>query len=596
MRAAQAYATILRYAVRGRGTFVALVALIAAGTAVPVGSARAAGELVEALARGRVGTSVAPTFAVLAGFLVVAEVLPRAVAVMSHALQIRLDDAAKTEMVDSLVAGAGIEHLEGAEDRNKIFTALAGTNGVTVGGAATVALNNLLLLGQGALLLGEIIRISDVRVSAAVIAATVGARIVNSKLATRLNDDWRQVMPLLRRYGYFQRIATEPGPAVREGRVLGLGDPLTEKRLSAADTAYATLWRGRRQRLPLGIGIHALQAVAVAFVIFAIAGGANEGPGNITTVVLAMAGVFTALAPVGGDGQILAGSRSVADCDALIAAGSRRHESDLRSEKETGGLRTSPGDDLVFDEVSFTYPNAERSAVGDVSFRFRLGDSLAIVGTNGAGKSTVIKLLSRLYTPSAGRILWGGVDACATSTQAWRENLTVVFQDVPQYPITIRQFLDLRGESPDEDVHDVLMQVDLAERLLHLPLGLEAVVGRQFPGGVVLSAGEFQRLALARAFLRARVRPCILVLDEPAAHLDPEAERSLVEAVAARPPGLGLIITSHRFTTLRSIDDIVVMDRGSVIDRGSHDDLIRRCRLYTEMYQSQSELYQGRTT
>jgi ATP-binding cassette, subfamily B, bacterial len=257
-------------------------------------------------------------------------------------------------------------------------------------------------------------------------------------------------------------------------------------------------------------------------------------------------------------------------------------------------------DGIRFDHVSFAYPGTDRLVLRDVSLHLRAGSVVAIVGENGAGKSTLVKLLCKLYAPTSGRILIDGVDLARMPADEWRDRLAGAFQDFFRFELLARQSVGL-GDVPRVDDEPAVRAavdragaVDVVERLSD---GLDTQLGPTWPGGVEVSFGQWQKLALARGFMREQ--PLVLVLDEPTAALDAETEHALFERYAAGlreagdhdPNGRISILVSHRFSTVRMADYIVVLDGARVVETGSHEELIAVGGTYAELYQIQAAAY-----
>jgi ATP-binding cassette subfamily B protein len=247
--------------------------------------------------------------------------------------------------------------------------------------------------------------------------------------------------------------------------------------------------------------------------------------------------------------------------------------------------------------VTFRYPGTERDVLQDVDLELPAGTVIAVVGENGAGKTTLVKLLCRFYEPSAGRITIDGADLSRIPAEAWRGRIGGAFQDFMQYEFKALRTVGLGDLPRAEEVAAVETAVtrggatDVVDRL---PSGLETQLGPTWPGGVELSFGQWQKLALARGFMRDE--PLLLVLDEPTAALDAETEHALFERFAAESragTGAGRItvLVSHRFSTVRMADLIVVLDGARVVESGSHDELMRRGGLYSELYGIQARGY-----
>jgi ATP-binding cassette subfamily B protein len=250
---------------------------------------------------------------------------------------------------------------------------------------------------------------------------------------------------------------------------------------------------------------------------------------------------------------------------------------------------------IVFEDVCFRYPGTKTDVLSGVTLWMPPGSVVAVVGENGAGKSTLVKLLSRMYEPTSGRITVDGVDLSSIDIDQWRSRLSAAFQDSCRFEFLVGETVGLGDVDKMDDAYQVLVSCERAGAggiLEGTPTGLNSQLGRRFEG-VELSGGQWQRLALARAGMR---EPLLLLLDEPTANLDAEAEFALFEAIArstrrARARGAVTVLVSHRFSTVRMADLIVVVDGGKVVESGSHEELMARGGLYAELFTLQSAAY-----
>jgi ATP-binding cassette subfamily B protein len=273
--------------------------------------------------------------------------------------------------------------------------------------------------------------------------------------------------------------------------------------------------------------------------------------------------------------------------------------SHLRSEGTDIPVRPSDGDhsfaSLTVENVSFQYPGTEDPILRGVSLEVGRGEVVALVGENGSGKTTLVKLILQLYRPDEGRILWDGVDARELDSEEIRSRLTVIFQDFIQYHLTVRDNI-LLGRS---DIRaDPVFIKEAAERagahafISRLKEGYETRLGREFYGGHELSVGQWQRLALARAFFRAGG---FIVLDEPTASLDPKAEHALFSQIRSLTKGRSVLLVSHRFSSVRMADRIYVLQDGRIAESGTHNELMTMGGHYAELFSLQASAYLGET-
>jgi ABC-type multidrug transport system fused ATPase/permease subunit len=251
-----------------------------------------------------------------------------------------------------------------------------------------------------------------------------------------------------------------------------------------------------------------------------------------------------------------------------------------------------PGDGLRFENVSFTYPGSDSPALEGVSFHLPPGQKLALVGENGSGKTTLIKLLARLYTPSTGRILLDGTDLEEWDAEALRKRVGVIFQDFVRYQFIVGENIGVGDESAFEDAErwERAAGKGMAAPFIdELPQRYDTQLGRWFRGGRELSLGQWQKVALSRAFVREDAD--ILVLDEPTASMDADAEIKIFDRFREMTRDQMAILISHRFSTVRMADRIVVLAHGKVIEDGSHEDLMEEDGHYARLFLLQAAGY-----
>lgn len=252
-----------------------------------------------------------------------------------------------------------------------------------------------------------------------------------------------------------------------------------------------------------------------------------------------------------------------------------------------------PKDGIRFEHVSFTYPDAEQPALNDISLHIRPGESLAIVGDNGSGKTTLIKLLTRLYAPNSGRILLDGTDLQEWDESTLRQRIGVIFQDFARYQLLLGENIgagDVHHFDDEAQWHKAAEQ-GMADAIIQsMPAGYRTQLGKWFKDGRELSGGQWQKIALSRAFMRSRAD--ILVLDEPTAAMDAGAEAQIFEHFQTLTRDRIAVLISHRFSTVRMADQIVVIRDGRIIERGNHADLMQLNGHYAHLFSLQARGYQ----
>ncbi len=246
---------------------------------------------------------------------------------------------------------------------------------------------------------------------------------------------------------------------------------------------------------------------------------------------------------------------------------------------------------FVFENVSFRYANSERWAVRNLSFHLKAGEKMALVGENGAGKTTVVKLLARLYEPTEGRILLDGTDLREHSLLDLRKAVGVIFQDFVRYQMNVAENIAVGHieRLPDQDRITDSAQKSLADAVIEkLPKGYAQVLGKRFMDGVELSGGEWQKVALARAYMRDAQ---LVILDEPTAALDARAEHEVFLRFSQLIEGKTAVLISHRFSTVRMADRILFLENGQMKELGSHEELLAQNGKYAELFRLQARGY-----
>jgi ATP-binding cassette, subfamily B, bacterial len=388
-------------------------------------------------------------------------------------------------------------------------------------------------------------------------------------------------------------IATTASPG-KEVRVAGIGDRLAAWRRAAWQRGHAPVSAARwRSAVWHTLAWALFGAAYVGAVVFVSSG--LRAPASDVLLVLAAGSRLSAY--VGGTvgelgflrGFWIYGSRRLAWLEDYAASLVR--SADLPVPAALGrGIR--------LERVSFAYPGTSRLVLDDVSLSLNAGSVVAVVGENGAGKTTLVKLLAKMYEPTSGSIFVDEVPLARVRADEWRSRLAGAFQDFFRFEFRARQTIGLGDVPRLDDEPAVLTAVERAgasDVVSRLTSGLDTQLGPTWPDGVDVSFGQWQKLALARGFMRDG--PLLLVLDEPTAALDAETEHALFEryAAAARPTQSSriTILVSHRFSTVRMADTIVVMNGARVVEVGTHEELIARRGQYAELYNIQAAAYRS---
>ncbi|MBD2027934.1 ABC transporter ATP-binding protein [Leptolyngbya sp. FACHB-711] len=267
-------------------------------------------------------------------------------------------------------------------------------------------------------------------------------------------------------------------------------------------------------------------------------------------------------------------------------------EEDVPPQTGTVTEGSLPGDGIRFEQVSFRYPDSSRWAVRDISFHLQPGEKLAIVGQNGSGKTTLIKLLTRLYTPDSGRILLDGIDLREWDLEVLQRRIGVIFQNFVRYQFTVGENVGAGDVTQFENQQrwEISAEKGTARSFIdHLPQGFYTRLGRWFKGGQELSGGQWQKIALSRAFMRSGAD--LLVLDEPTSAMDAEAEAEIFDRFREMTENQMAILISHRFSTVRMADQILVMEQGEILEHGTHEELLAQGRRYARLFSLQAAGY-----
>ena len=427
-----------------------------------------------------------------------------------------------------------------------------------------------------------------------ILSATVVPELLfRGRINGRLYVMWNTQAPIQRLCYYLSSLLVER-VAAKEIRLFGLGASLLER----YRRARVDLYRQERRILGVevrGLGLLGLLSVAgtVAIWIWAAA-DAVTGALALGTLVLVFQSADKARAQLQdaarGAGMLV---------ESRLHAQSYFDFIDLDPGDYAGSLRpagrvaapSSVTRGIELTDVSFEYPGTERPVLRNLDLRLRAGERVAIVGENGAGKTTLVKLLTRLYDPTAGKIELDGVDYRDYDTGGLRKLFGVAFQDHVEFHLTAREnvgFGDIERLDGTEAIMDAVRSAAAQEMVEQLPSGLDTMLGRTLGEGTDLSGGQWQKLALARAFFRGGA---VLILDEPTAALDARAEHELFDHILAESRGRTTIIISHRFSTVRSADRILVLHEGEIVEDGDHAGLMERNGRYAEMFRLQASRY-----
>ncbi|HVL07336.1 MAG TPA: ABC transporter ATP-binding protein [Acidimicrobiales bacterium] len=392
-------------------------------------------------------------------------------------------------------------------------------------------------------------------------------------------------------------VVTTPGPA-KEARVFNLSAHLVDRHRHIWAEVTDTNARAQlRAGMVRALGWSTFAAGYVAAIVLAVSQAAKgrATPGDVLLVVALASDVsgqvsraVSLASETSGTMQAIGRLLWLNDYD---AAARRFHD-------QPASVPDRLVDGIAFHDVGFRYPGTDVDVLAGVNLQFPAGCVVAVVGENGAGKTTLVKLLSRYYEPSRGRITVDGIDLHRFDVDAWRRRMSAGFQDFVRFQETLAMSVGLGHLHHAEDraaIAAALAAGQAADLTTTLPGGFDALLGKEFEGGTDLSEGQWQKVAISRALMDET--PLVLILDEPTSGLDADAEHALFEHYASaasragRDTGAVTVLISHRFSTVRLADLIVVVDGGRVREHGSHEELIAAGGLYAELYGIQAQAY-----
>ncbi|MEV1044046.1 ABC transporter ATP-binding protein [Streptomyces sp. NPDC049916] len=560
------------------------------------------------------------------GAFVLQQLLAPLQAVLGEVATRRVDGQCVSGLMDTALRHSPIAMLEREEtldllsDARGAFDRLLPTPGDAVGGAIALIARYTQLLGAVVLVGVTLSPWAGALTGATALVLRFGQR---GSLG-RFSDLYQDMAGKRRRIAYMLRTAggTE---AAKEIRVLGLADWFRGRHHQDMQGYLDPLWQGRRRILMGPFVVLALVGLAGGTgVLLLLAGPAARGELSLLTLAVALQAVlipmrFGVYFPE-CDVQTLYGMQSY---DSLTAFTRRAAEENAATPDAPGApalptepaatepalagqLRAGPAPGAAdvgpsalgirFEDVVFRYTPDGPAVLDHLDLEIEAGRSTAIVGLNGAGKTTLVKLLTRLHEPSAGRVTADGTDLRGLSGTAWRRRLAVIFQEFNRYELSLRDNVTLGAPegAPDPRAFDAAVaRAGLEDVLARLPKGPDTVLSRQYQDGVDLSGGQWQRTALARAFYAVERGARLLVLDEPTAQLDVRAEVEFFDRFLTMTTGLTSVVISHRFSTVRRADRIVVLEHGRVAEQGTHEELTALGGRYAELFRLQAERFSG---
>ena len=589
--------TVLRRA-SPRLTVLAVATAVLAGVLNPIFTL-ASGALVASVASALADGIRAPTprivllLGLASSVYVLSLVLNPAREAAGDALMRRVDEHLALRVMTSVVEPSGLAHLEDPDVLDRIAQALGAVTAITPGMAAYYLVQLWAQRLQALLSVGIVFVFSPWWAMALTVAHALSYRF--------RRWHWNEVTnvlhgrtDLLRRSHYLRELAVESA-AAKETRIFGLRSWLVDRYRTTALDTLEPIWRQRRNGGMVAAAATTALLVLEGAVLLAIGRAGLDGRLGIGAVVVySQAVVAASNLGVFNDAQVYV-TEGTAALRVLLG---------LEEEVPTAGAHLSgarsaeglPREAIRFERVRFHYEGQADDVLDGLDLEIQAGTSLAIVGENGAGKTTFVKLLARLYDPTDGRITVDGLDLRDLDPTQWQRRVAAVFQDYVAYKMSAHDNVALGGVEHLDDragVEEAGRRAGAGAAIEGLPSGWDTPLSRELTGGSDLSGGEWQRLALARALFAVAHGAGVLILDEPTSALDVRGETAIYDRFLEMTRGVTTIVISHRFSTVRRADRIIVLEHGRIVEDGTHDVLFAAGGRYARMYLLQAARFSG---
>ncbi|MCB0638662.1 MAG: ABC transporter ATP-binding protein [Lewinella sp.] len=520
------------------------------------------------------------------GLAIISEVLARGINLLDSLLGDLVSNATSVELIQH-AARLDLYHFENPEFYDKLERARRQTTGRTVLMAQVLSqvqdLITLLFLAAGLIAFNPWLILLLVL---AVIPAFIGESYFNQRHYS-LTRSWT---PERRELDYLRYIGASDTTA-KEVKIFGLADFIAERFGDLSWRYYhanrkLSLRRASWGTILSGLGTAAYYLAYIFIILQTIAGTITLGTltflsGSFSRMQGMLQNIMSRFSRIAEQALYL---QDLFDFFAI--------EPNITDGTKALSFPKKIREGFVFENVSFRYPNSERYAIRDLSFTLHPGEKLALVGENGAGKTTLVKLLARLYEPTEGRILLDGHDLREYSLGELREQVGVIFQDYFRYQLKVKENIAVGRIAEREEMESITAAAakSLADSVVEeLPEKYEQMLGKRFAGGIDLSGGQWQKIALARAYIRDAQ---LLILDEPTSALDARAEFEVFQRFSDLIKDKSAVLISHRFSTVRMADRILFLENGQRLELGTHEELVAMGGKYAELFQLQAQGYQ----
>jgi ATP-binding cassette, subfamily B, bacterial len=595
----------------GDGLLVTLLAVNVLLAALPVAFVVATSVLVGQVPAAVAGGAGSPgwdalvrTFLLACGAFAGQVLLTPVQTMLGELMTLRIDGWMQEQLIGTSLRSTGIapledpEALDALDEVGRYFSERMHTPGSACAGM-------LALVARYGRLLGFVVLVGTVASWPAAVALGVAVMVFRQGQRGGLRVFARiystDVGAANRRATYLRAVASGPQHA-KELRVFGLAGWFADRYVAVSVDAAARVSAERRRVFfrPY-LAYSAFGLVVTAWVYATTGTAAARGEIGLTGLALVLqattAAVLLGAQYPEADLQTSLGIRTLSRLTAFAEAvdeAERRAPVTVRGNAGIDTMAGRPRETLRLEGVGFAYPASDRLVLDGLDLALPAGRCTAVVGVNGAGKTTLVKLLTRLYEPTDGRITCDGTDLRDVPPDVWRRQVSVVFQDFVRYELSAADniaFGAVHAPRNDDAVREAARRAGVLDALAELPDGLDTVLSRNYEGGTDLSGGQWQRVAIARSLYAVHHGATVLILDEPTSALDVRGEAEFFDAFVELTRGVTSVLISHRFSSVRRADAIVVVDGGRVVERGTHEELMAVDGHYRRLFRLQAERF-----